>query len=71
MNVIVKELAAAAKVNSSKTGLSKNEIAGTIRTDPDELRKIFQSKKVSFTVDADGTTHTIDIDLAGVSSTPI
>lgn len=70
MNVIVKELAAAAKVNSSKTGLSKNEIAGTIPTDPDELSKIFQSKKVSFTVDADGTTHTIDIDLAGVSSTP-
>lgn len=68
MNVIVKELASAAKLNSSGKPLSKNEISGKIETDPDKLKELFQSKKVVFTVDANGSEKKVEIDLAGVSS---
>lgn len=65
MNVVVKKLASAAKLNPSKTKISKNEISGKIETDPDKLKDLFKSKKVDFTVNG----QNVSVDLAGVSTT--
>lgn len=65
MNVVVKKLASAAKLNPSKTKISKNEISGKIETDEKKLAETFKSKKVDFSVN--GTK--VSVDLAGVSTT--